>query len=259
VTITTSSSNSAKVDDPLSLVVRWQQGCRNLGDFADRVQRIVSALRAASPFFHHLYLIGNGKKDSPALADDLSNLRPWIFSRAWNDLAPKSYSHRLPDGTLSAESMGELGFAFDLGNLQPPVSKITLRVSDGGPLGGGLSISLPPWRTELHTVASVKTMLTSILPAWDVRCAYTSTLAWNERVNPDATDGIKLPIGGITYSSEASLIDVLSEETPHERLGSGVLVVITERPDLLTPADVQRALRLRDRLAASGRLSLQAT
>lgn len=246
------------VDDPLSLVVRWQQGCRNLGDFAERVQIVVSALRDAVPSLRHLYLIGNSKRDSPELAEDLSNLRHWIFDRAWNDLMPQSYSHRLADGTLSAKSMGELGFAVDIGNLQPPVSKTRLTVSDG-PAGGGLSITLPPWRAEMHTVAAARTMLTSVLRAWDVRCAYTRTIAWNELVNPRFTDGIDLPIGGVTYSSESSLIEALPEQTPYERVGPGVLIVITERPDLLVPADVEKAVYLRDQLAARGRLRLRST
>ena len=252
----TDASSTNEIHDPLTLFVRWQQGCRNLGDFAERVRAVVSNLSRSMPAFRHLHLMGDSEQDSPVLADDLSNLKPWIFQRSWNDAAPKTYSHRLADGSLSAESMGELGFSFDLGNLRPCESNTRLRISDSGPQGGGLYITLPPARAELHTVAAVRAMLSAMLPAWDVRCAYTGTLAWNEAVNPDSTDGINLPIGGITYSSEASLISALPEGMQHERWGDGVLLIITDRPDLLAPTDLQKARHVRGDLAKKGRLRL---
>jgi hypothetical protein len=233
----------------------------SLGEFADRVERLIRALRQLHPMFMELYLIGESKKDSPELAADLSNLRPWVFARSWHQNGPTNvpYSQYDDKGSLTAESKGDMGFLESIGNLRPPGHKLRIDVGDGRDTGGGITITLP------HTVGDgifsldfFKSLLAVVSSSWSVRNALFSTLNWEQSLEQfEPAYWHALPIGGITYSADGTIVEGLPAGTRWEAFGNGgVIFHITERPDRLDPDHLRQAKAIRDSLAARGLLDI---
>ena len=247
--------------DPARFTACWLGGPQeSLGEFADHVHRLLEQLPTLHPAFRRLHLIGNNKKDSPALAEDLSNLRSWVMRRSRRELVSTNspYSHLESDGSLTPQSTGRMGFTLDLGNLKPPCDELRLSVSGGSPIGGSVSMSLPPKLVDqLGSVHFVKQLLVAIIGIWPVRCAFTTTRAWHNMVNPNFGDWETLPIGGITYSSDGTLVEALPSCTAWEPFGNGGLLInVTERPDRLDTEATAAAIAVRESLAAHDMIRL---
>lgn len=246
---------------PVRLGVDWLGSSQStLGEFADDVERLLRQLVTLHPVFDELYIIGRSRRDSPALGDDLSSLQPWIMRRSWHEKPStrSPYSHVQADGSLTAQSRGNMGFSVSIGNLKYP-DELRIDVRGGGRSnGGGLGITLPLSMTaELCRIDFIRRLLGVLVNVWPVRYALLKTLAWDDQVNPLPESGGNLRIGGITYSNDGTLIDALPQGVPWERFGaSGVLFTITERPDLAGAATIAKAIEIRDALEASGKLRL---
>jgi hypothetical protein len=248
--------------DNLLFSASWVVGEQaSLGEFADRVDRLIRALRQLHPMFKELYLIGESKKDSPELAADLSNLRPWVFARSWHQNGPTNvpYSHYDDKGMLTAESRGDMGFLESIGNLRPPGHKLRIDVGDGRDTGGGISIQLPHTvGDEIFSLDFFKSLLSAVSDSWRVRNALLASLNWREPLGQFESDYKgKLPIGGITYSADGTIVEGLPAGTRWEAFGNGgVIFHITERPDRLDPEHLRHAKAIRDSLAAHGLLDI---
>lgn len=251
----------SEMPDPARFTACWLGGFQeSLGEFADHVQRLLEQLPSLHPVFRGLHLIGNSKKDSPLLAEDLSNLRSWVMRRSWHERVSTNspYSHLESDGSLTPQSTGKMGFSIDLGNLKLPDDGLRLSVSGGSPIGGSVSMSLPPKLVDqLGSVHFIKQLLQVILDIWPIRCAFTTTRAWHNRVNPSFGDWETLPIGGITYSSDGTLVEALPSWTAWEPFGKGgLLIKVTERPDRLEAQATAAAIAVRESLAAHDMIRL---
>jgi hypothetical protein len=248
--------------DNLKWGASWIVGQQaSLGEFADRVERLIQALRQLHPMFKELYLIGTSKKDSPELAADLSNLKPWVFARSWAEPVPTNapYSHYNAQGLLTAESKGHMGFSVSIGNLRPPGYEVWMRVGDGRDTGGGINIALPHTvGDDIFSLDFFKSLLNVVSASWEVRNADMATLSWLEALGWYEPAYINaLPIGGITYSADGTIVEGLPAGTRWEAFGnSGVIFHITERPDRLDPEHLRQAKAIRDSLAAHGLLDI---
>ena len=247
--------------DPARFTACWLGGPQeSLGEFADHVQRLLEQLPTLHPVFRGLHLIGDSKRDSPVLAEDLSNLRSWVMRRSWCEGVSTNspYSHLENDGSLTPQSTGKMGFSIDLGNLKPPRDELRLSVSGGSPIGGSVSMSLPPKLVDhLGSVQFVKQLLVAIMGIWPIRCAFTTTRAWHNTVNPNFGDWETLPIGGITFSSDGTLVEALPSGTAWEPFGKGGLLInVTERPDHLETEATAAAIAVRESLAAHDMIRL---
>jgi hypothetical protein len=249
-------------DDNLQWGASWIVGQQaSLGEFAERVERLIQALRQLHPMFKELYLIGTSKKDSPELAADLSNLRPWVFARSWGKPVPTNapYSHYNAQGLLTAESKGDMGFSVCLGNLRPPGYEVWIRVGDGRDTGGGINIALPHTvGDDIFSLDFFKSLLTVINGSWRVRNALCSSRNWRELLGEfEPAYWHALPIGGITYSADGTIVEGLPAGTRWEAFGNGgVIFHITDRPDRLDPEHLRQAKAIRDSLAAHGLLDI---
>jgi len=232
-----------------------------LGEFADRSTRLLSGLVALHPAFRQLHLVGDSRKDSPLLAGDLSNLRPWVLHRSWYPGAPSNarYSHQKADGSLSLQSRGDLGFSLELGNLRAGPDKLQLMVTDGAPARGGVQLTIPQSLAEVFASTAFFRQLIELLRAsWSVRFGVLYSASWDEAVNPAPPAQDLLPIGGITYCSDGTLVEAVPAGTRWLATGDGgVVFTITERPDRLEPAALTEAKGLRAALAAHGMLALR--
>lgn len=232
-----------------------------LGEFADRCTRLLSGLVALHPAFRQLHLVGDGKKDSPPLAGDLSNLRPWVLHRSWHAGAPSNarYSHQKADGSLSLQSQGRLGFSLELGNLRTGPDKLQVVVSDGAPERGGVQVTIPQNLAEVFAdVAFFRQLVELLRASWPVRFGVLYSASWDEAVNPAPPAQDLLPIGGITYCSDGTLVEALPPGTRWLATGDGgVVFTVTPRPDRLEPAAIAEARALRAALAGHGLLALR--
>lgn len=66
-----------------------------------------------------------------------------------------------------------------------------------------------------------------------------------------------MPIGGLTFSDKPGISVAMPDGISHEPLGSGTIIAITERPDLLRADEVRQAMAVRDILEAKGLLALK--
>ncbi len=236
----------------------------NLGQFAEQVERFLAhlpGLPALHPAFQGLHLVGDGKKDSPALAADLSNLRPWVLRRSWHEGAPSNalYSHRQADGSLTPQSRGDMGFSLELSNLRPASERLQLVVADGAKERGCVQLTIPTLLAEVVGEADFVTRLLELIRSvWPVRFATLYSSSWDEAVNPAPPSQNLLPIGGMTFSSDAALAKALPAGTPWQAAaGGGVLVTVTTRPDRLDAHAMAQAMSIRAALAAQGMLALR--
>jgi hypothetical protein len=247
---------------PFFLIVAWADPTMwTMGEFAERTELMLSRLRAADPVFGRLFLRGKNRKDSPLLADDLSNLRPWIFKRSWmrNPSTNSPYSHPGPRGALTALSTGRMGFHIDLSNLEPPARRLTLGIGGGGARGGGVDLTPPPdCVDDFRHPEFLKRLVGIVGEVWPVRYATSSQVAWAEGVDlPWPARNGMLPIGGLTYCSDGTIVEALPPGVAWEPMGSGgILIKITERPDELDPQAIATAIAVRDSLAAHGMLKV---
>ena len=119
-------------------------------------------------------------------------------------------------------------------------------------------MSLPPKLIDhLGSVHFVKQLLVAIIGIWPVRRAFTTTRAWHNTVNPNFGDWETLPIGGITFSSDGTLVEALPSGTAWEPFGKGGLLInVTERPDHLEAEATAAAIAVRESLAAHDMIRL---
>ncbi len=91
-----------------------------------------------------------------------------------------------------------------------------------------------------------------------MRNALLASLNWREplgQFEPDYRG--KLPIGGITYSADGTIVEGLPADTRWEAFGNGdVIFHITDRPDRLDPEHLRQAAAIRDSLAERGLLDI---
>jgi hypothetical protein len=232
-----------------------------LGQFADQVERFAAQLATLHPAFQGLHLVGDSKKDSPALTADLSNLRQWVMRRSWHEGAPTNarYSHQQPDGSLTPLSRGDMGFSLELSNLRASPEKLQLIVTDGAKERGCVQLTIPATLAgAMGDTDFVTSLLDLIRINWPVRFASLYSSSWDEAVNPAPPSHNLLPIGGITFSTDASLVQALPARTPWRAMtGGGVLLTVTARPDQLDAQALAQAVAIRAALAAHGMLALR--
>jgi hypothetical protein len=248
--------------DDFALTACWLGGPQaTLGEFADEADRFLTRLVALHSMFAGMYLVGDSRKDSPRLAADLSNLRSWVLRRTWHEGAPTNarYSHQQADGSLTWQSRGDMGFSLSLSNLQSPDRSLRVNVSGGFAEGGSVKIDVPPNMADAFCSPDfIRRLLSVLCEVWPVRYAWLSSLSWDDNVNAGLQRRESLPIGGITYSSDCTLVEGLPHGTDWEALGSGgVVFKVTSRPDRLEPESVARAIAIRESLVAHGMLALR--
>jgi hypothetical protein len=232
-----------------------------LGQFADQVERFAAQLPTLHPAFQGLHLVGDSKKDSPALAADLSNLRHWVMHRSWHESAPTNarYSHQQPDGSLMPVSRGDMGFSLELSNLRAAPEKLQLIVTDGARERGCVQLTIPAFLADaVGDTDFVERVLSLVRSIWPVRFATLYSSSWDQAVNPAPPAQNLLPIGGITFSTDATLVKALPAGTSWQATtGGGVLLTVTTRPDRLDAHAIAQAVAIRASLAAHGMLALR--
>lgn len=232
-----------------------------LGEFADQVERFVARLPALHPAFQGLHLVGNGKKDSPALAADLSNLRHWVLRRSWHEGAPTNarYSHQQADGSLTPQSRGDMGFSLELSDLKAAPEKLQVAVTDGAPERGCMQLTIPALLADaVGGTDLVARLLDLVRDIWPVRFATLYSSSWDAAVNPAPPSQNLLPIGGITFSTDETLVKALPPATQWQALvGGGVMFTVTKRPDRLDAQAIAQAMAIRASLASHGMLALR--
>ena len=232
-----------------------------LGQFAHEVEQFLAALLGLHPAFGGLHLVGDSKKDSPKLATDLSNLQEWVLRKTWNKDAPSNarYSNQRRDGSLTPLSRGDLGFDLYLSNLKAAPERLKVVIANGAPERGGLQITIPdPLTHELTRTEFLIRLIELTRSIWPIRYAELYSLNWDDLVNSASSKQNVLPIGGINFNSDETLVNALPAGTSWQTLPSGgVLFTVTPRPDQLDPEAIAKAVAIRVALDGQGMLAVR--
>jgi hypothetical protein len=252
-------------DDCPDLLVRCHEIPCTLGEFADKAQAFMAELMPLHPGFAQLRFTGRKKADSPLLEPDLSNLRQGIFERSWDRQAPDDWRHDWgADCQPAAHSRHDLGFRLSLTNLTGWDEKIDVSAKLGSLTVNGCDATLPrKVYPEFRQQPLAGQLLEVFVRHWPTRYASYATRGWNWRFNfehrkPEEQGNME--IGWLHYASDPSVAEALPQDAgiTCKTLGKGIVFQIGDHlPDFDSPADVALATRVRQALAAAGKLKVR--
>jgi hypothetical protein len=249
-------------DCPMLLVRNWNEEC-TLGEFADRAHSYLTELIPMHPLFSNLRLVGKSMKDSPDLMGDLSNLEAWIFKRAWMKKMPTGvvYTELDSNGNPTAASREGMGFYTSVSNLKSWDAKVDIDMRAACGNANASNITLPRKNhPEFQQQPLMGQLLELVVKHWPVRCASVGNSSWFDSVSwtgePRARDG-HAEIGWLTYIADPSIADILPPEVAVKRVGPGVVFQLGDHfSSHERPEDVALGLRVKDALAAAGKLKV---
>jgi hypothetical protein len=249
-------------DCPKLLVRNWNEEC-TLGEFADQAHAYLTELIPMHPLFSNLRLVGKSMKDSPDLTSDLSNLKDWIYKRAWDKKMPTSFVWTDVDskGNPTTASRGGTGFHASVSNLKSWDSKVDIDMSAARNHGNICNIVLPRKNhPEFQQQPLMGQLLELVVKHWPVRFASVGNGYWFNTVSwtgePRDREG-EAEIGWLTYIADPSVADILPPEVIVKRVGPGVVFQLGDHfSSHERPEDVALGLRVKDALAAAGKLKV---
>lgn len=249
-------------DCPMLLVRNWNQGC-TLGEFAEQAHAYLTELIPMHPLFSNLRLVGKSMKDSPELMGDLSNLEAWIYKRACMEKMPTGvvYTDLDSAGNPTATSREGMGFRTSVSNLTDWDSKCDITMSADRAYSNNCNIVLPRKNhPEFQQQPLMGQLLELVVKHWPVRCASVGSGHWFSSVSwtgePRDREG-HAEIGWLTYIADPSIAEVLPPEVAVKRVGPGVVFQLGEHfSSHEQPEDVALGLRVKDALAAAGKLKV---
>jgi hypothetical protein len=249
-------------DDCPLVLVRCQPKDCSLGEFAQRAHLYLTELLPMHPLFADLRLVGKSNGDSPQLANDLSNLRDWIDRRSWRQKMPTGveYTHCDASGKPTAQSMDGMGFKIAVSNLKGWDHKIEIDLQAGVNLSPNICNIILPRKNhpEFVELPFMSDLLATIIKHWPVSFASVANGGWHGEVNwigDTRTREGELEIGWLTYVADPTIAEALPPDIKAHRLGPGVVFQLAEHfTSYKNPGDVALGLRVKQALAAAGRL-----
>jgi hypothetical protein len=239
----------------------YQRGRKEdtLGQFADRVHRVLSSLQKLSPAFQQFYETGTRPNNVTPIAPDLSNLKSHLRKKLYDK--KEMYSEMGPDGLPSINATTKLGFLCSFINQPkenragyPARTDVSFSSGIEGVVPGNVIIKFPfenyPefYKTELQ-----KFLFRAVVEQMQSDDGVIHQFRASEKV-PQA-EGDNIFIGTVNYFADKRVANALPEDIEREPLGDGVLVIVSrERPDPDNAKQIHDATRVRDALHAKGLL-----
>lgn len=248
--------------NPMLRTAYWTAEPFSFGEFMDRSEALLRDLRALHSGFCALHFSGTNPKKPPAVADDLSNVRPWLLKEAWDRQWPKSYTALDEKGHPTLTSVGSFSAAFS--NWKGFDDKFDIRLSSSrlhrDHYQASCVIELPRKNNAQFTEGPLPLrLLEAVLGHWPVSYADYTTLGLLEAVNLAETRDQHVgtrDIGWLTYTDDPQVAEALPAHLVDvQRVGTGFCFRIGERmPSFENEQDVARLRAVREALRQAGKL-----
>ena len=249
-------------ENPMLRTAYWTAEPFSLGEFMDRTEALLRDLRALHPGFGALHFSGTNPKKPPAVADDLSNVRPWLFKEAWDRQWPKSYTALDEEGRPTLMSVGSFSASFS--NWKGFDDKFDIRLSSSGMLRdhylASCVMKLPRKNNNEFIEGPLPLqLLETVLKHWPIGYADYTTGGLLKAVNlaesREEHAGTR-DIGWLTYTDDPQVAEALPADVVDvQRVGTGFCFRIGERmPSFENEQDVARLRAVREALRQAGKL-----
>lgn len=238
----------------LDVFANWMLRPCTLGEFIDERIGFLRRLQPLHPLFREgLHLLGDSRKNSPALDADLSGLESFVLKRGWDrEAGPTCFENLGPDDMATRQTKSRLGFGLSVDNLRPhQKDHVQIRLNGGSTnpdQGGGVGIKLPySGAPEFADPAFLRELLRVVVDYWQPEHAGITNSALCDAVHirkSYADDGCWL-----TYLDDPEAVKVLPLDVHHEPFGPGVLFSLQPEPPLMdVEVAIEKAIRVRDAL-----------
>jgi hypothetical protein len=237
----------------------YQQGRKEdtLGQFVDRINRVLSSLQKLSPAFQQFYETGTRPNNITAIAPDLSNLKSHLRKRLYDK--KEAYSEMDSDGLPTFNATTALGFHCSFINQPtynnagyPTRSTVSMGSGMEGITSGGMNIRFPFENyPEFYDLEFQKSLFRIAIEQMQIYHGMVHQGRFYDKVRQ--TEGHNISIGTVNYFADKRVANALPEDIEREPLGDGVLVIVSrERPDPDNAKQIHDAVRVRDALHAQG-------
>jgi hypothetical protein len=248
--------------NPMLRTADWTAEPLTFGEFMDRTEALLRDLRALHSGFCTLHFVRTDPKRPPAVADDLSNVRPGLLKEAWDRQWPKSYTALDEKGCPTPVSVGAFRTSFS--NWDGFDDKFDVSLSSSGVLRdhyqASCVIKLPPKNNTEYTEGPLPLqLLETVLKHWPIGYADYTTLGLLKAVNmaesKEERAGTR-DIGWLTYTDDPQVAEALPASVVDvQRVGPGFCIRIGERmPSFENEQDVARLRAVREALRKAGKL-----
>lgn len=244
-------------DFRFDVYANWGNRRQNLGAFIDQAKGFLKLARALHPLFgNKLHYVGSNRKQSPALADDLSNLNEVVLAQGWDREATRSkYSHLSNNEEVTLESESELGFRFSVGNLDHlDRGNVKFTFNEGSTSSShtsGFGMDLPLAAGEVFFDPDfLRQLLGLAVNYWNPRFAGIGNTALWRAGYVQGRKPYALPIGWLNYCQDSRVVEALPKDIEREPFGhQGVLFRLQDKAPLDNiDSAIENALRVRDAL-----------
>jgi hypothetical protein len=253
----------AGLTNPMLRASCWTAEPLSLGELIDRTEALLLDLRALHSGFSHLHFVRAGDSRKPsAIADDVSNVRPWLLNEAWDRRALKRYTALDGQGRPTLTSVGIFSASFS--NWEGFDRKFDVRLSSSimhrGRYVAECVMKFPRKNNAEFTEGPLPLqLLEAVLRHWPIGYSDYTTTGLLEAVNRaeprEAWVGTR-SIGWLTYTDDPQVAETLPASVVDvQRVGPGFCFRIGERmPSFENEKDVARLRAVREALRKAGKL-----